>query len=601
MAAAATAVAAADPVRYRVGLANRDHHEARIEVTFSDLPDRPLEVRMSRSSPGRYALHEFAKNVYAVSARAGSGHELSIERASPHQWNVSGHDGTVVFAYTLYGDRCDGTYSAIDNTHAHLNAPASFVWARGLEQRAAEVSFELPEGWRVATQLEALPNGRGFRAPDFQYLMDSPIEAGTFELFEWEVPGPEQEALKIRIALHHQGSDHEAEQYVELAKAVVREQIAIFGEAPGFDFGEYTFLADYLPYASGDGMEHRNSTVLTSTRPLSTGMISNLTTLSHELLHAWNVERIRPSSLEPFDFERANMSGELWFGEGFTSYYDDLVLKRTGAISLERFVEVLSDNVSLVLNAPGPKLRSPIQMSQLAPFVDAATSNDPTNVVNTYVSYYSYGAFLGLLLDLELRTRFGRSLDDLMAAAWRELGRAERSYDHDDLERLLAAIAGDRVWARDFFARYVRRGSMPDLSPLLEPAGLLLRPRRPGHAWLGAPRLERGEGGLRVRGATRVQTPLYRAGVDRGDVLLRFDGRKLESPVDLSERLDERQPGDRVDLVFEKRGERRQVEMQLGEDPALEVVPFERVGRSVAPEMEHFRQQWLASRASGAQ
>ena len=177
----------------------------------------------------------------------------------------------------------------------------------------------------------------------------------------------------------------------------------VFGELPNFDFESYTFLACYAPHVDGDGMEHRNSTILTSVRPLSEGgQEGNIGTVAHEFFHAWNVERIRPASLEPFDFEDSNISGELWFAEGFTSYYTNLTLCRTGIISEEDYANRLASVLSYVVNSPGRKLAGPVGMSQQAPFVDAATSVDEVNRENTFISYYSYGNVLGLALDLLL-------------------------------------------------------------------------------------------------------------------------------------------------------------------------------------------------------
>lgn len=143
----------ADTVRYDVAFPQAVHHEARVTVTFPARGRDTLEVWMSRSSPGRYALHEFAKNVYDVSATDGRGRPLAVTWRDPYRWFVAGHDGTVVFRYTLFGDRADGTYAQVDPTHAHLNAPASFAWAKGLERRPVRIRFEVPEGsgWRAAT------------------------------------------------------------------------------------------------------------------------------------------------------------------------------------------------------------------------------------------------------------------------------------------------------------------------------------------------------------------------------------------------------------------------------------------------------------------
>jgi predicted metalloprotease with PDZ domain len=200
----------------------------------------------------------------------------------------------------------------------------------------------------------------------------------------------------IRIAIHHQGTPAQLDVYERAVRGIVRQQqAAIFGELPRFDFGTYTFIADYLPWVNGDGMEHRNSTILTSTGSLRERALGVLGTVSHEFFHAWNVERIRPASLEPFDFEEANMSGELWFAEGFTSYYGPLTLRRAGSRRRAVRAAMGRGTINTVVNAPGRRYFSPVEMSMQAPFVDAATSVDPHNRANTFISYYTWGAGSG--------------------------------------------------------------------------------------------------------------------------------------------------------------------------------------------------------------
>jgi predicted metalloprotease with PDZ domain len=603
--AASAAAAASDPgaaVEYRVSVANREHHEARIEVVFPGAPD-PLDVRMSRSSPGRYALHEFAKNVYSVEARDAGGRELAIERPDPHGWRVSGHGAgeAVSFSYTLFGDLVDGTYAGIDESHAHLNAPATFVWARELAERPVRVSFpDLPPGWRVSSQLpRAAAPGEAVAAPDLWYLLDSPIEASDHEIYEWDVPGPAaapERRQTVRLAIHHLGTEQEARAFVELAKAVVAEEIALFGEPPRFDHGTYTFLADYLPWADGDGMEHRNSTVLTSSRSLRDGAVGNLGTVAHELVHAWSIERLRPRTLEPFDFERENPSGELWFGEGFTSYYDDLVLARAGVISFERFVERLSSLVSAVTTTPARAYGGPAAMSERASFVDAASWVDPTNDANTFLSYYTYGAAIGLALDLELRAR-GSTLDDFMAAMWRRHGRSESGYSNDDLRQMLAETTEEPRFAEEFFARFVLGSELPDYQRLLSSVGLVLRPSHSGRAWLGDAPLRFSDDGAELTASTRVGDPLYEADIDRGDVLLRIDGELPASEAWLRDLLAERSPGDELRVVVRGRGATSEVAVVLREDPAVEVVSFESAGRALDASASRSRQAWLRARA----
>ncbi|HEX7118020.1 MAG TPA: PDZ domain-containing protein [Longimicrobiales bacterium] len=596
---APAAALAQAPVRYEVAFPNAAHHEARIEATFADLPAGPLEVRMSRSSPGRYAIHEFAKNVYAVEAYDGAGRPLDVARPDPYGWTVSGHDGTVRFVYTLYADRADGTYSGVDATHAHLSMPATFAWARGLEDRPIAVTFHPPEGsgWKVATQLAPTDEPFTFTAPNLYYFLDSPTEVSDFDVREWTVPAGDGEAT-IRIALHHAGTDAEFDRFAEMAKKVVAEQIAVYGEPADYDYGTYTFIADYLPWVAGDGMEHRNSTILTSTRSLADGAMRNLGTLSHEFFHSWNVERIRPRTLEPFDFERANMSRELWLAEGFTSYYDDLAIRRAGLISNDDYAAAISGMIDAVVNMPGRRFFSPVEMSMRAPFVDAATAIDPTNHANIFISYYTWGAAIGLGLDLTLRTRFDTTLDDFMREMWRAHGEPEKPYTLDDVRAALARVTDDPAFARTFFDRYIAGRDVVDYETLLAHAGLALRRANPGRPTLGRFRLEFRDGYAIVTTPTLIGSPIYEAGIDRGDRILTLDGRPVDSAADVSAVLSAHAPGDRIPVTFEQRGRTRSATITLAEDPTLEVVTFENAGRPVTDEVRAFRAAWLGSRAA---
>ncbi|MEO7270646.1 MAG: M61 family peptidase, partial [Vicinamibacterales bacterium] len=176
--APAVAARAQEPVHYTVSFPSPAHHWAQIEVTFAGVPPAPLEARMSRASPGRYAVHEFAKNVYDLHAFNGQGLELTPTRPDPAGWDIAGHDGTVRVTYKIYGDLVDGTYLSIDTTHAHLNLPATLLWARGLADRPVRVTFDTPAAlrWTVATQLFPTSDAATFTAPNLQYLMDSPTE-----------------------------------------------------------------------------------------------------------------------------------------------------------------------------------------------------------------------------------------------------------------------------------------------------------------------------------------------------------------------------------------------------------------------------------------
>lgn len=582
------------PVEYDVSFQNAVHHEARITVTWRDIGDKPLQMRMSRSSPGRYALHEFAKNVYKVWVVDGQGNPLEYTRPNPYQWDVAGHDGTVSVTYTLYADRAGGTYSGIDLTHAHVNMPATFMWARGFDEHPIIISFSPPvDDWKVATQLVPTDDAFEFTAPNLQYFLDSPTELSNFSERTWQVESG-GERYTFRLAVHHNGTEEDVDTYFEKAKRIVNAHLAIYGELPNYDFGTYTFIADYLPYVAGDGMEHRNSTIIASTQSLIDADFGQIGTLSHEFFHSWNVERIRPAGLEPFDFERANMSENLWFAEGFTSYYGGLAVRRAGESSIEKYAGSLAYSINTVTSDPGRSFASAPGMSMQAPFVDAATAIDPTNFSNTFISYYTYGSALGLALDLTLREEFpGVTLDTLMQQMWRTNGKTEVPYTNQDLRAALATVTNNKRFANRFFDQYIDGQELPDYKSLLANAGLLLRQKNAAGATLGPVSLEfEGHDGF-ISANTIIGSPIYAAGLDRGDQIIAIDRLKIRSQDRWDNAVGRYKPGDTVTIHFIQRGIDRSSEITIAEDPQLEVVTFEAAGKEVADEQLAFRESWL--------
>lgn len=587
-------------LHYDVRFPDAVHNEAEITLTMSNLLPGIVTLSMSRTSPGRYALHEFAKNVYDVTATNSQGDTLDITRPDLHRWEIDGHDGTIKFHYTLFGDHADGTYAGINEQHAHLNMPASFVWVPNLPNTPVTITLHPPadSDWKVATQLPPTDVPMTFMAPNYYYFLDSPIELSNHMTAEWETPA-DTTGQTIRLAVHHNGTQDQVDRYAEMAQKVVAEQVAIFGEPADFDYDTYTFIADYLPYVYGDGMEHRNSTILTSQRPLDEeGALQNLYTLSHEFFHSWNVERIRPHSLELFDFMEANVSGALWFGEGFTSYYDDLTIRRAGIISDRKYAEDWDGTLNYVLNSPGNKYYNPIEMSRQAPFVDAATSVDAQNRSNTFISYYSWGAVIGLSLDLTLRTNFEDvTLDDFMRRVWEKYGKTEEPYQIEDLQETLAEVTDDTEFAEQFFDRHIYDGRHVDLKPLLARAGFSLQPADTSQPVIsfGTEKISYEDDKTVVARRTEVGSPLYEAGLDKEDEIISIDGTAVSNAKELQQLLREHEEEDSLSIVYRSLEVEKEGVIRLARNPAMEMVPYEQLDQELSEEMKQFRQSWLGS------
>ncbi|EPR69967.1 hypothetical protein ADIWIN_3830 [Winogradskyella psychrotolerans RS-3] len=331
-------------------------------------------------------------------------------------------------------------------------------------------------------------------------------------------------------------------------------------------------------------MEHRNSTIVTSTRSLADGADRNIGTVSHEFFHCWNVERIRPQSLEPFNFEDANMSGELWFAEGFTSYYDDLTLTRAGLITQEDYIKGLTGTFNYVWNSPGRQFFNPIEMSYQAPFVDAARSVDDINRDNTFISYYSYGSMLGLALDLSLRMQ-NLNLDDYMTLVWNTYGKTETYYTIADLQETLKAYAGAE-FSDAFFNNYIYKSGMPDFETLFKTVGVQLKQNTEQSAF-----------GLRLKNQvitsnTMVGSGAYKVGLEKGDKLLKIDGVELNETSDLNKILGTVKPNQTVDVVYERFGKQRTVKLTLDADTSYAISSLDDLSEVAKAN----RDAWLGSK-----
>jgi len=582
-------------ISYEVSFPNMVHHEANISLTASGIPAGKALFRMSRSSPGRYATHEFGKNVYDVKAFDQSGNAITVARVDGDVYEVPKQNGTVRIDYTLYADYPDGTYSGVDQNSIHLNMPSVFMWIKGFDNAPITVTFNVPadKKWTIATQLKPTGNPAQFTAPGLQYFMDCPTKIGNLIWKDWEIKNPNGNTYKFRLALEANTTDSLATIFATKVKRVTQEAQAVYGETPAYDYGTYTFIASINPYVDGDGMEHRNSTMISRGSAFN-GDNGLLGVFSHEFFHCWNVERIRPKTLEPFNFEKSNMSNELWCAEGFTQYYGELLLTRAGFKPVEGLLYSLSWLVNTKENTPGAKRFSPAEMSRDAVFVDAGVSIDRTNYPNMFSSYYPYGGAIALALDLTLRSKFHLTLDHYMTALWKRFGKTEIPYTIPTLEEVLAQVTGDKTFAADFFARYINGHESFDYKSVLELAGIKLKQPSAGKAWIGP--LQFNEGTTVISSNTLIGTPLYNAGLDYEDVIVALDNRPVFKAGDINDILSIHKPGDELKIQYKHRDELKAGSITLGENPVYSLSTYEQEGLTVTNEMKQFRDAWLGTK-----
>jgi predicted metalloprotease with PDZ domain len=574
------------PVTYRIVPSDALGHLFTVTCTVSDPDPAGQCFRLPAWIPGSYLIRDFARHVVSCRAEAG-GAPVAVTKADKHTWCCAPSAGPLSLVYEVYAWDLSVRGAHLDTTHAAFNGANVFVLALGHEDRACQVEIEPPpaaygRSWRVATTLPsagAEPWGFGaYAAGSYDELLDHPVEAGTFALASFEACGvPHDVAVtgRHRADLTRLAAD---------LRRLCETQVRFFGEPAPFE--RYLFLVTALGEGYG-GLEHRASASLQCRRddlPKAGDRVVNedyrrfLGLASHEYFHAWHVKRIRPAAFVPYDLTREVHTGLLWVFEGFTSYYDDLLLLRAGLITPEDYLLVLAQGITRVLRTPG-RLRQSLAESSFDAWTKLYRPDE--NTPNAVVSYYGKGALVALALDLTLR-RAGsgeRSLDDLMQALWQRFGRSGHGIPEDGVEAVAEEVAGQPLGG--FFDRFVRGTEDPPLRDLLQEVGVDLRLRaaesqddkggRPAsrpewqaRAVLGV-QTEPAEGGARLKhvldgGAAR------RAGLAAGDVIVAVDGVRA-THAGLERALAGFEPGSSVRVHAFRRDELLEVSVSLAEAP----------------------------------
>ena len=536
---------------YTLGVTQARAH--RFDITIEIESPEPTGQRLMLPAwiPGSYLVRDFARFVGRVVASDARG-PVHIDKTSKHAWRCAPARGPLRVSYDVYAWDQSVRGAHLDDTHGFCNGVNVFMAVVG--QEASPVGIELcqPESgspasnWRVATTLTragAEPWGFGhYAAADYDELVDHPIEMGHFDVVTSEVAGVPH---RVVLSGRHRCDDE------RLSRDVARicsEHVRLFGELPRMD--EYLFLTRVLTDGYG-GLEHRSSSALMCGRDQlpSVDATTNkryqslLGLISHEYFHLWNVKRIKPAAFTPYRLEQESYTQLLWVFEGITSYYDDLALVRSGAVSVADYLRMLGDTVTRVLSVPGHRWQTLAESS----FDTWVKFYKPTpDTANSVVSYYAKGALVALALDLTLRERTAgkTSLDDVMRELWERYGKTGRGVPEDGFEALCEHVANLEL--TPFFDAAVRSTEPLDLAAVLETCGITLSSSvRSGAApvSLGVV-FEKDQTRLRqvMRGSAAE-----RAGLAPGDELVALDGLRVASS-DLAAALAGRVAGDAVDL-----------------------------------------------------
>ncbi len=592
------------PIRYDIGVEDPKNHRVQVTVDVPDLTGSTVDLVLPAWMPGSYDIRDPARRLRGLRvSQAGSGRELAVSKQDKARWRVT--TGGVdhldvryeVYAHELADDGNDATPE-----HLYVNPGALLVYVDGREREPLEVAVHVPSPWKVYTELAELGRSPArFRARDYDELVDSPIDCGLPVELTIHPNG-----IPHRFLLCGQGGNYEAHRLESDVGRIVEAAIRIMGGSP---LQHYTFFCHLQDARAGrkGGLEHKASTSLivsrNNFRPPE-DYRDFLALVAHEYFHLYNVKRIRPRVLGPFDYTKENYTHLLWAMEGSTDYFCHLILLRAGLRPVPKYLEDLGKSIRTYLSTPGRKVQSLEELSFNAwidlyrPFEDSP---------NASVSYYLKGDLVTLCLDLEIRRRTeGRhSVETVFQTLWKEYGVPDRGLEETDLRTVADRATG--LDLREFFEHYVSGTAEIDFNAVLGAAGLRLEGQEhpPGQedepipGWLGV-KVQDDAGRVRVT-TVYDDGPGRRAGLSPDDEIVALDGQRVTG-ADLSKALLAYPPGSSVQVTVFRRGYLTTIPVETGKPPPerLLIVPLD----DASPLQRRVHEGWLgvpwAPRKAGA-
>ena len=580
------------PISYTLRFVDPQTHYVEVKALVPTMGQPEIEVMMAVWTPGSYLIREFARNLETLEARTTSGMPLALEKSQKNRWRVT-TDGaaTVAISYRVYAREMSVRTNWVESDFAFINGASTFLTLADSTKRQHTVSLELPPQWeRSETALSPTSDGspNSYWAADFDELVDSPIVAGRPSVHEFTVADTPHRLVNI-------GGDDlwDGARAAMDVESIVREHHRLWGFLP---YDRYVFLN--LITESGGGLEHKNSAVLMSSRwqmRERERYVDWLTLVSHELFHAWNVKRLRPVELGPFDYEREVHTRSLWVAEGLTVYYGALVLHRAGLTTRDEYLAELSDEIRRLQTTPG-RLTQTVEDASYDAWIKFYRQNE--NSSNATVSYYTKGAVIGLLADAKIRRLTGgtKSLDDVMRLAYERFSGA-RGFTAAEFRETVVDIVERDSDLHEWFTQVLETAEELDYTEALDWFGLRFsEPEAPDAtdrdatvpAWLGLG--IRTDADRLVVSEVRRGTPGYDAGFNVGDEIVGIDRYRVEA-TEWARRLRSYRTGEHASVLVARRQRLVELNVTFGTEPqdSWEIAP-----RSVQTAAQQYRlDAWL--------
>lgn len=528
--------------------------EVEMRLKWTAGPDN-VELKMPVWTPGSYLIREYARHVQDLSVTNSSGKAIAWRKTNKNTWqvDVKGANEAVV-SYRVYSNELTVRTNELNDEHAFWNNTALLLFPKDQLNAPSTVTVKPYGNWKVATGLPKVGGQADtFQAKNFDILYDSPFEVSNFKETTFEVKG-----IKHRIVVTGEGN-YDLKQLAADTAKIVEESHKIFGE---FDYDDYTFIVNLR---GGGGLEHLNSTALQWNRfgfKPERRYKDFLGLVAHEYFHSYNVKRIRPDALGPFDYENENYTKLLWVAEGGTEYYSNLLLQRAGLITDKEFLDGKGSAIEQLQARPG-RFETSLEEASFDAWIKYYRQDE--NAINNQISYYDKGEIVNMMLDITIRNESGgkKSLDDVMRYLYTEFYKKNRNFTPEDFQKTAELMAGKSL--NDFFAKYVRGEAEIDFNGIVKGIGLELAAGEPNktRAYIGADMAEE-NGRLTIRTIT-ANTPAYEQGLNTGDHIIAIDGYRA-SQAFVQSYIGEKKPNDKVKLTLFRFDKMREITFTLGSD-----------------------------------
>lgn len=571
------------PVRYTVSLAHPANHL--VQVTLQLAPgasERELQLPVWTSL---YQVRDFSQNIDWVKATSSSGRPLPLRKLDKSRWRVSGTENGAAISYEIFCDQGTPYDAQLNEHHAFFHWAEILMYPVTERNSPLQVRFtDVPSDWKMATALEgSLAEGIG--AENYDRLVDSPLELGTFDEADFEEGGGH-----YRVVVDADPADYSMPKIVPMLRSIVAAETAWMNDRP---FQSYLFIYHFPKGPGGGGMEHAYCTSIdVNAHTLNDSPLALPSVSAHEFFHLWNVKRIRPQSLEPIDYTKENYTTSLWFSEGFTSAVEDYVLLRAGLLSGKEYFSRLGAQIGELERRPAHGAQSAEESS-----LDAWLEKYPYyRVPERSISYYNKGALLGVILDLKIReaTQGRASLQDLFQWMNQNYARQGRFFaDSEGVRQGADAVSHANL--TDFFRKYVAGTDEIPWDDFLQTVGMRVLKKNSSTANLGFVAVRNFNASPTV---TRLETEsnAYRAGLSLGDSIVEINGRI--AAADFEERLGQLRPGETIRLRVRDRSGDRDLHWKLDKRDQVEFEVAEIPHAS--KEQRAQRAAWLKAEPAGA-